>query len=155
VLTPKSLLRHKDAVSTLDELATGGFQRVIGDAAVDPQKVSRVLLCSGKIYYDLAEARKKAGRDDVAIIRVEQLYPLGDALSRVLAPFRDGTKLVWVQEEPRNMGGWYFMNAHLPELVGGRFPITVAARAESASPATGSRSSHALEQKMLLDAAFG
>ncbi len=155
VLTPKSLLRHKDAVSTVDELATGGFQRVIGDAAVDPQKVSRVLLCSGKIYYDLAEARKKAGRDDVAIIRVEQLYPLGDALSRVLAPFRDGTKLVWVQEEPRNMGGWYFMNAHLPELLGGRFPLTVAARAESASPATGSRSSHALEQKMLLDAAFG
>ncbi len=155
VMTPKSLLRHKEAVSLPSELAEGSFQRVIGDSTVDPKKVTRVLLCCGKAYYDLVDTRRKLGRDDVAIVRLEQLYPLDGSLATVLAPYQDGTKLVWVQDEPRNMGAWYFLNARLREFIGDRLPLSVACRAESASPATGSNASHYLEQKMLHEAAFG
>ncbi|HEX8789952.1 MAG TPA: 2-oxoglutarate dehydrogenase E1 component [Polyangiaceae bacterium] len=154
IFTPKSLLRHPEAVSTLDELASGAFQRVIPDASVDPKAVKRILLCSGKVYYDLAAERKKRGRQDVAIVRLEQLYPLSGALQRALAPYAEGTPVVWVQEEPRNMGAWYFINAHRPEMFGTRHPLTLASRVESASPATGSKAAHDLEQKMLLETAF-
>ncbi|MFO0672829.1 MAG: hypothetical protein U0235_24970 [Polyangiaceae bacterium] len=98
--------------------------------------------------------RRESGREDVAIICVEQLYPLSNALNDALAPFADGIFLVWVQEEPKNMGAWYFMNARLPEQIGRRLPLSLVARVESASPATGSKASHDLEQKMLLDEAF-
>jgi 2-oxoglutarate dehydrogenase E1 component len=111
-------------------------------------------LCSGKVYYDLAEARKTRGREDVAIVRLEQLYPFSDALEKALAPYAKGTPLVWVQDEPRNMGAWYFLNARIAEMVGDKFPLSVVSRAESASPATGSLASHQLEQKILLDEAF-
>jgi 2-oxoglutarate dehydrogenase E1 component len=154
-MTPKSLLRAKEAGSLPEELTTGGFQRVLPDTTVDPAKVTRVLLCSGKVYYDLARARTEHKRDDVAIVRLEQLYPLNGAVTKALAPYKDGTKLVWVQEEPRNMGAWYFLNARLRDTIGDRLPLSVACRAESASPATGSKASHYLEQKMLLEAAFG
>ncbi|HEY3822691.1 MAG TPA: 2-oxoglutarate dehydrogenase E1 component [Polyangiaceae bacterium] len=155
VFTPKSLLRHPQAVSTLDEMATGSFHRVLGDAKADPATVKRILLCSGKVYFDLEAERAKRDARDVAIVRLEQYYPLGDALRKVLAPYREGTPVVWVQEEPRNMGAWYFLNARRPELLGSRHPLSLVARAESASPATGSKASHDLEQKMLLDEAFG
>jgi 2-oxoglutarate dehydrogenase E1 component len=154
VFTPKSLLRHPLAVSPLEELTDGGFQRVIPSKA-DPAKVKRILLCSGKVYYDLAEGRKARSRDDVAIVRLEQLYPLNDAIVKALAPYKDGTPLVWVQEEPRNMGAWYFLNARKAEILGGRHPLSLVSRPESASPATGSHAAHELEQKMLLDEAFG
>ncbi len=154
IFTPKSLLRHPEAVSTLDELASGGFQRIIPDATVDPKAVKRILLCSGKVYYDLAAERRKLGRKDVAIIRLEQLYPLSSALQQALAPYAEGTPVVWVQEEPRNMGAWYFVNAHRQEMFGSRHPLSLASRAESASPATGSKAAHDLEQKMLLETAF-
>jgi 2-oxoglutarate dehydrogenase E1 component len=154
VFTPKWLLRAPDALSTLDELATGSFQRVIGDATADPGKVTKILLCSGKVYYDLASERDKRRREDVAIVRLEQLYPLSDALPKVLAPYREGTPIVWVQDEPRNMGGWYFVNARKAELFGSRHPLFVASRSESASPATGSKAAHDLEQRMLLEEAF-
>jgi 2-oxoglutarate dehydrogenase E1 component len=153
VFTPKSLLRHPEAVSTLDELAGGSFQRVIGDTTVDPARVGRVLLCSGKVYYDLAAERRKRKRDDVAIVRLEQYYPLSDALSKALAPYRPETPVVWVQEEPRNMGAWYFLNARRDEMFGSR-PLSLVSRAESASPATGSKAAHDLEQRMLLEEAF-
>ncbi len=153
VFTPKSLLRHPEAVSTLDDLANGSFQRVIPDAAVDPAKVKRILLCSGKVFYDLAAERRKRKRDDVAIVRLEQYYPLSDALTKALAPYREGTPVVWVQEEPRNMGAWYFLNARRTEMFGNR-PLSVASRSESASPATGSKAAHDLEQKMLMEEAF-
>ena len=155
VFTPKSLLRHPDATSTLDDLATGGFQRVIPDDAVDPAGVERVLLCSGKVYYDLAAERTKRDRRDVAVLRLEQYYPLSDALTRALARYREGTPVVWVQEEPRNMGPWYFVNARERELFGGRHPLSLASRPESASPATGSKAAHDLEQRMLMEEAFG
>ena len=154
VMTPKSLLRLPEAHSTLDELAEGSFRRVIGDDVVDPAKATKVLLCSGKVYYDLAKRRRETNREDVAIVRLEQLYPLNGAITEALRGFRDGTPLVWVQEEPRNMGAWYFMNSRLREVIGERLPLSVAARPESASPATGSNASHHLEQKLLLDQAF-
>jgi 2-oxoglutarate dehydrogenase E1 component len=155
VFTPKSLLRHPEAVSTLDEIATGSFQRVIPDSGVAPAGVKRILLCSGKVYYDLAAERKKRRREDVAIVRMEQYYPLSGALGRALGEYPEGTPVVWVQEEPRNMGPWYFVNARRGDLFGTRHPVSLVSRPESASPATGSKAAHDLEQKMLLDEAFG
>ncbi len=154
VMTPKSLLRHKEAVSPLADFSNGKFRRVIADE-LDASKVGRVLLCSGKLYYDLLDARRKLGREDVAIVRLEQLYPLNDELAKALERYADGTPLVWVQEEPSNMGAWYFVNARLRDVIGDRLPLSLASRAESASPATGSKASHYLEQKMLIEAAFG
>jgi 2-oxoglutarate dehydrogenase E1 component len=154
IFTPKSLLRWHEAVSTMDDMTNGSFQRVIADDTVDPERVARVLLCSGKVYYDLAAERRKQARQDVAIVRLEQYYPLSDALPKALAKYREGTPVVWVQEEPRNMGGWYFVNARKHEIVAGRHPLSVVCRPESASPATGSKAAHDLEQKMLIDEAF-
>ena len=154
IFTPKSLLRWHEAVSTIDEMASGSFQRVIADDAVDPEKVTRILLCSGKVYYDLAAERRKQARQDVAIVRLEQYYPLSDALRKALARYPEATPVVWVQEEPRNMGGWYFVNARKHEIFAGRHPLSVVCRPESASPATGSKAAHDLEQKMLIDEAF-
>ncbi len=153
VMTPKSKLREQNA--TIDDFVSGSFQRVIGDPSVEPDKATSVLLCSGRVYFDLVAERKRLGADTHAIVRLEQLYPLSGELARVLAPYRAGTPLVWVQDEPSNMGAWYYLNARLPGLIGDRLPLGVVSRAESASPATGSHSSHDLEQKMLLEAAFG
>jgi 2-oxoglutarate dehydrogenase E1 component len=154
VFTPKSLLRHADAVSTLDEIAGGSFQRVIPDDTVDAQRVTRILLCSGKIYYELAAERRKRKRQDVAIVRLEQYYPLSNALPQALARYRTGTPVVWVQDEPRNMGAWYFLSARRREIFGESNPLSLVSRPESASPATGSKAAHDLEQKMLLEEAF-
>jgi 2-oxoglutarate dehydrogenase E1 component len=154
IFTPKSLLRHPEAVNTLDQIAEGSFQRVIPDGSVDGAKVRRIILCSGKVYYDLAAERRRRKRDDVAIIRLEQYYPLSGALGKALAGYREQTPVVWVQEEPSNMGAWYFLNARKAELLGGRHPLSVVSRPESASPATGSKAAHDLEQKILLDEAF-
>jgi 2-oxoglutarate dehydrogenase E1 component len=153
VFSPKSLLRHPLAVSPLEDFTHGRFQRVIPSKA-DPAKVKKILLCTGKVYYDLAEGRKTRQRDDVAIVRLEQLYPFNGEIVEALAPYKAGTPLVWVQEEPRNMGSWYFINSRLRDVIGDRLPLSYVARAESASPATGSHASHQLEQKMLIEAAF-
>ena len=156
IMSPKSLLRSPMATSSLDDLATGSFQRIIPDVAkLDPKKVKRVLLCSGKVYYDLATARTERKRDDIAIIRVEQLYPLRKGeIESILAPYKNNTQVVWVQEEPWNMGAWYYMQARLPEILGKRFPLSCVSRTESASPATGSLSTHKIEQQLLVDQAF-
>jgi 2-oxoglutarate dehydrogenase E1 component len=154
IFTPKSLLRHPEAVNTLDDIADGAFQRVIPDVAVDGAKVRRILLCSGKVYYDLTAERRRRKRDDVAIVRLEQYYPLSPALGKALAGYREGTPVVWVQEEPTNMGVWYFLNARKAEFFGTRHPLSLVSRPESASPATGSKAAHDLEQKILLDEAF-
>ncbi len=159
IFTPKSLLRHPKAVSTVDDLATGQFEKVLADAnASQPGHygaVKRVLLCSGKVYYDLVEARDAAGRHDVAILRLEQLYPLNGALETALAPYAAGTPLVWVQEEPRNAGAWYFLCSNLERVIGSRLPLSVVSRAAAASPATGSMASHKLEQQRLVEEALG
>jgi 2-oxoglutarate dehydrogenase E1 component len=162
ILTPKSLLRVpakpnpvQHPVSTITDLAEGRFQRAIPDSSdVDPREVKRILICSGKVYYDLAAAREARKARHVAIVRLEQMFPLNDELSDALLPYAEGTNLVWVQEEPRNYGAWYYIRANLPEYLLGRFPLTCVARAASASPATGSHASHLLEQKMLIDEAF-
>jgi len=156
VMSPKSLLRHRRAVSTLDELADGSFQRIIpDDPTVEPSKVRRLALCTGKIYYDLLERREQTKADDIGIIRVEQLYPLrASEIQARLAPYPKDVDLVWVQEEPWNMGAWYFMRARLPEILGPEQPLRCIARPESASPATGSGASHKLEQRLLVDEVF-
>ena len=154
IFSPKSLLRHKEAVSTVKDLAEGEFQRVIPDTETNPRNVKRVLLCTGKVYYDLLDARRTLKREDVAIIRLEQLYPVGAALTKALAVYADGTRLVWVQEEPRNMGPWYFLNSNLRNIIGERLPLSVVARPAAASPATGSKASHDLEQKRLIGEAL-
>ena len=155
VMSPKSLLRSQKAASRLEELAEGSFQRLIPDRDVPPKRAKRILACSGKVYYDLVEGREKRGRDDVAIVRFEQLYPIRpQELRDVFAPYADGTELVWVQEEPLNHGAWYYINAHLPSLLGDRLPLRCVARPPSASPATGSKQAHELEQRALVEGAF-
>jgi len=152
VMTPKSLLRHPEAVSSY-EAFDGSFQKVLGDTTVEPAKVRRVLLCTGKVYYDLARRRAEAGHADTAIVRLEQLYPFPEAeLQAELKRYPRAESLVWVQEEPWNMGPWFFVKAREPL---GKLPISCVSRAESASPATGHPKAHELEQKKLLDEAFG
>ena len=154
VFTPKSLLRHPQCVSALDDFVQGRFQRVIPDPR-GVKKPAKVLLCSGKVYYDLEKRRAELGREDVAIVRVEQLYPLPDVyLRHAIEDCNDGTPVVWVQDEPENMGAWRLMKARLGSMLFGRFPLTGVCRAESASPATGSNSCHKLEQQELLERAF-
>lgn len=160
VMTPKSMLRNPQAVSGLDELARGGFQRVIGDPTVRPDKparhIRRVLLCSGKLYYELLEARQERGRNDVAIVRLEQFYPLREEFLRAaLEPYSDGTPVIWVQEEPENMGAWRYLLRNLTTCLFGRLPFSGACRPASASPATGSKGAHEIEQELLMIDAFG
>jgi 2-oxoglutarate dehydrogenase E1 component len=155
VMTPKSLLRLPACVSPLDDFVAGGFQRVIGDATVDPEAIQRVLLCTGKIAYELEERRKRDQRDDVAIVRLEQLYPLPEAdLAEALAPFVHAKEALWVQEEPENMGAWPFLRVRLGARLSGSLPLRGLHRRRSASPATGSHSSHAIEQDAILSDAF-
>ncbi|HTU25483.1 MAG TPA: 2-oxoglutarate dehydrogenase E1 component [Pirellulales bacterium] len=156
VMTPKSLLRHPKAVSPREEFTTGKFQRVIPDADPARKDVEGVLLCSGKIYYELDKERQDLGRRDVAIVRMEQLYPLPmQELTAALAPYKDGTPVYWVQEEPENMGAWRFLLARFRYELFDRLPFAGIYRRASSSPATGSASSHKMEQKELLMQAFG
>jgi 2-oxoglutarate dehydrogenase E1 component len=151
VMTPKSLLRHKNAVSPIAELAGGAFQEVLDDAQADPARVKRLLLCSGKVYYDLMEQRPREELP-VAIVRVEQFYPFAtEKIQRVLKKYGKARDVVWVQEESMNMGGWTFMEPRLRSL--GAKPLYVG-RDASASPATGSRQVHLREQKELVEAAL-
>ena len=154
VFTPKSMLRLKAAVSAAADFTTGSFRPVLPDAAVaDPAAVNRVVLCSGKIYYDLAARRHATGASDIALVRLEQLYPLPAAqISAELAKYPSTAQLTWVQEEPANMGAWPFMALHLPEQVGR--PITLVSRSASSAPASGTARAHAAEQAALVDAVF-
>jgi len=156
VMTPKSLLRHPACTSSMNDLAEGSFQRVLADASdVEPSSIRRILLCSGKVAYELEKRRKEEGRRDVAIVRVEQLYPLPRrALEEALAGYTAGTPAVWVQEEPENMGAWRFFRIHFGDRLLDRFPFSGVCRQSAASPATGSKRSHDLEQRELLTAAF-
>ena len=157
VMTPKSLLRHPKSVSSLEELATGKFQRIIPELTEQASAaVKRVLLCSGKIYFELAEQREKSKREDVAIVRVEQLYPLpAEMLQAALSPYRDGTPVFWVQEEPENMGAWYDFRVRFGDQLFGRWPFAGISRPASASPACGSANAHKWEQAALIAQAFG
>jgi len=156
VMTPKSLLRHPQAVSSLEECAKGHWQKVICDDNPERKNVEGVLLCSGKIYYELAKEREDLKRHDVAILRLEQLYPLPfEQLKAALAPYQDGTPVYFVQEEPENMGAWRFLLARFGGELFDRLPFSGIYRRGSPSPATGSASAHRMEQKELLMQAFG
>jgi 2-oxoglutarate dehydrogenase E1 component len=157
IMSPKSLLRHPAATSALSEFTSGEFQHVIRDqSGQDAQKVRRILLCTGKVYYDLVAARDERKATDIAIVRVEQLFPLRrDVLLEVLGAYREGTELFWVQEEPKNMGAWPYINRELPGSVLGLFPWSCVSRPLSASPATGSEKRHKAEQEKLIADAFG
>ena len=157
LMTPKSLLRHPKCVSSLDELAGGRFQRVIPDAVPEGRTaVDRILLCSGKIYYELEQKRAELKKHNVAILRVEQLYPLPkEPLKAALAGYRDGTPAFWVQEEPENMGAWRYLKVHFGERLFERYPFAGIYRQNAASPATGSASSHRLEQEAILMQSMG
>ncbi|UCH25317.1 MAG: 2-oxoglutarate dehydrogenase E1 component [Trueperaceae bacterium] len=153
VMTPKSLLRHPGVASELSAFTEGEFRRVLVDES-DPVGVDRILLCSGKIYYELLEEKRQRGREDVAIIRLEQLYPLGDSLmEEVLAPYALDIPIIWVQEEPENMGAWRYLRVRWGDSLCGH-PFSGIFRPASASPATGSGSSHKIEQAELIGEAF-
>jgi 2-oxoglutarate dehydrogenase E1 component len=154
VMTPKSLLRHKLAVSSLDELANGEFQHLIPDASADPKKVKRVVACSGKVYYDLLEDLQKRGQDDAAIVRIEQLYPFPrEMLATELKRFANAKEVVWCQEEPQNQGAWYQIRHHLNACLADKQVLHYAGRPRSPSPAAGHFAEHVEEQlKLVADA---
>ena len=153
VMTPKSLLKHRLAKSTLEDFTDGAFRPVIDDARLtDPSKVERVVLCSGKVYYELLEALEQNEEDRIALVRVEQLYPLpAKELTEILGNYAEAGELVWCQEEPRNMGAWQQMLEALLPLTDK--PLHYVGRRRSASPATGSKSLHVKEQNALVSEA--
>jgi len=155
VITPKSLLRHPKVVSSLEDCAEGLFRRIIPDTlSKSPDQVRRIILCTGKIYYELAEYREQNGREDVAIIRLEQLYPLRlDLLKEALAPYLQSTPVFWVQEEPGNMGAWMLIRTQFCDTIMGH-PFGGITRPPSASPATGSHKRHKQEQAEIIQRAF-
>jgi 2-oxoglutarate dehydrogenase E1 component len=154
VMTPKSLLRHPEVTSSLADCAAGQFQRVLS-AGCEAKDATRVLLCSGKIFFELEARRRESKRDDVAILRLEQLYPLPEEpLKSRLQSCRDGVRVIWVQEEPANMGAWRFLRVTIGEKLFGRFPLSLVSRVESASPATGSAGRHHEEQEQLIASAL-
>lgn len=158
ILTPKSLLRHKEAVSSLNDLAKGSFETVIGetDTTIDANKVKRVIACSGKVYYDLIAARRERKSDDVVIIRVEQLYPFPHkAFATELKKYPHVAEVVWCQDEPQNQGYWFQIQHNLLENMSEGQKLGYAGRPASASPAVGYYAKHNEQQKALLDAAFG
>jgi 2-oxoglutarate dehydrogenase E1 component len=157
VMTPKSLLRHKLAISSLDELSDGGFLPVIGDPDVrDKTAIRRVILCSGKVYYDLLERKRDAGLEAAAIIRIEQLYPFPWRLLREeLAGYAGLSEFYWCQEEPRNQGAWYAMRHKLQEAIGEQNRLHYTGRVASASPAVGYHGLHVKQQEALVAHALG
>jgi 2-oxoglutarate dehydrogenase E1 component len=156
VMTPKSLLRHKLAVSSLDDLANGHFHLVIPDQRVKADKqVKRVVLCSGKVYYDLFEAAEKQKLDNVAIVRVEQLYPFPrPEVTAELDKYASAREVVWCQEEPMNQGAWFQIRHHLQACVDGNHSLHYAGRVRSPAPAAGYYNTHMAEQKALVQQAL-
>jgi 2-oxoglutarate dehydrogenase E1 component len=156
IFTPKSILRHARAVSTEVELTSGGFREVLVDGGADADQVTRVIFCSGKIYYDLLAARAERQACHVALVRVEQLYPFPETdINDALLRYPLTAEAVWAQEEPRNMGPWRFIAERIPPLlqVPGR-ELRYVGRAESASPATGSGRRHREEQTAIVEEAM-
>ncbi|WP_372723185.1 2-oxoglutarate dehydrogenase E1 component [Immundisolibacter sp.] len=156
VMTPKSLLRHRLSVSALEELAAGEFQLIISDLSAPPSRtVRRVLLCSGKVYFDLFTARQERGIEDIAIVRVEQLYPFPKAqLTAELAAYAAADEVIWVQEEPQNQGAWYQIRHKLQDALAAGQSLRYVGRARSASPAVGSYVLHQAQQQAMVDAAL-
>ncbi len=157
ILTPKSLLRNKDATSPLSEFTKGGFQTIIPEQReLKNDKVKRVIACSGKVYYDLVKKREEKGHDDVAIVRVEQLYPFPHkAFATELKKYPNATEVMWCQDEPQNQGAWFFVQHYLHENMADGQKLGYSGRAASASPAVGYSHLHQEQQKALVEGAFG
>jgi 2-oxoglutarate dehydrogenase complex dehydrogenase (E1) component-like enzyme len=154
LMTPKSLLRHPKVISTINDLAEGGFREVLDDS-YEPHNISRILLCSGKIYYDLLDRREAVENTDTALIRLEQLYPFPEqALDACFERYSHLRDVTWIQEEPRNYGAWSYMSerfrSYWPAI-----DLHYLGRDESSSSATGSFKQHEAEQKKLIEEAFG
>ncbi|NVJ47757.1 MAG: 2-oxoglutarate dehydrogenase E1 component, partial [Cytophagia bacterium] len=150
VMSPKSLLRHPKAVSGLSDFTSGRFQEVIADDVVKPTSARKVVLCSGKVYYDLIEKREKDKIKDVAVIRLEQLHPFPkNQVDDLLAKYTKAEDFVWLQEEPENMGYWNYVQRIYPER-----SFKLISRKASASPATGFAKVHAEEQELIIEKAF-
>jgi 2-oxoglutarate dehydrogenase E1 component len=158
VMSPKSLLRHPLAISTLEDLSSGQFQNVIGDTRVDPAKTERVILCSGKVYYTLLAEMMKRNQENVALIRIEQLYPFPDQeLRAALAPFKNIKSIYWCQECPMNQGAWYSSQHRMRRVVDDIYPnlyLEYVGRPSLAAPAGGYMSAHIEEEKRFVDQAL-
>ncbi|TCO80803.1 2-oxoglutarate dehydrogenase E1 component [Plasticicumulans lactativorans] len=157
VMSPKSLLRHKLAVNTLEDLAEGRFQEIIPEVdPLDPAAVTRVVFCSGKVYYDLLERRRELDLTHVALVRIEQLYPFpAEQYTAELSRYAKAKDIVWCQEEPLNQGAWYQIRHRLEQPFGGERDVLYAGRAASASPAVGSHHRHVEQQQALVNQALG
>ncbi|MFO7723762.1 MAG: 2-oxoglutarate dehydrogenase E1 component [Bacteroidales bacterium] len=151
IFTPKSLLRHPECVSSPEEFTAGGFMEVIDDHQADPEKVHKVVFCSGKIWYDLALARKERQREDIALVRLEQLYPLPvEQMVEIVARYTKADAWLWTQEEPGNMGAWTYISRNFKDV-----PLRMVARPDSGSPATGSSQFHKIRQAKVIEKTFG
>ena len=155
ILSPKSLLRHPKVVSSLEEISSGSFKKILADETVELSNCKRLILCSGKIYYDLIEEREQRELTDVAIMRIEQLYPLTiEEIFESIDGLKDGTEILWVQDEPTNMGAWPYIKFNFGDDLEKRFCLRRVSRVESASPSTGSMAAHKLEHVELIEQAF-
>jgi 2-oxoglutarate dehydrogenase E1 component len=159
VITPKSLLRHKEAVSTIEEFATGQFQTVIPETdPLDSKRVKRIVLCQGKLYYELLAYRREQKITDTALIRIEQLYPFPiKSFADAIGQFPNAKEVIWCQEEPRNQGAWYWLASrqHLTHVLGPRHKLLLVSRPAAASPAVGYFAKHLQQQKDVIELAFG
>ncbi len=156
VMSPKSLLRHKMATSDIDEVINGKFETVIDEIDnLDKESVTRVVMCSGKVYYDLLEKRRAEELDHVAIIRIEQLYPFPKHLKDVIAEYKNAKEFIWCQEEPKNQGAWYCSRHNFQASIPKDGYVEYAGRAASAAPATGLASKHVEQQRALVEKALG
>jgi len=156
VMTPKSLLRHKLCISTLEDLTRGEFQWMLPEIDnIEPAKVERVIVCYGKIYYELLEARRLNRIDNIALLRIEQLYPLpGDQLDALLRQYKKTNNLIWCQEEPKNQGGWDFCKLRIPAFIHSRWQLSYIGREPSSVPAVGSARLHSKQQHELINQAL-
>jgi 2-oxoglutarate dehydrogenase E1 component len=155
VFTHKTLLRHASCVSSLDDLMHGSFQEILDDSSVSKDNVTRILLSTGKVYYDLLQEKTKSGESKIALVRIEELYPFHEEkLKKIIESYTKAQEIYWVQEEPVNMGAWSYIHPLLLELFGAKLRLRVSARKKSAAPAVGSGSIHLKEQEELIKKAF-
>jgi 2-oxoglutarate dehydrogenase E1 component len=156
IMTPKSLLRHALSVSRLEELAGGGFRTMIDEVdEINPAAVTRIVLCSGKVYFDLLKARREAKIESTTIVRLEQLYPFpSEEYEAILRKYANAREIVWCQEEPQNQGGWYQIRHRLQLPLGPKDELLYAGRAGAAAPATGITALHEQQQRNLVKAAL-
>jgi 2-oxoglutarate dehydrogenase E1 component len=156
VLTPKSLLRHRLSVSSLEDLSHGGFRPIVGETEDLPaEQIERLVFCSGKVYYDLTETRRKEQLDRVAIVRIEELYPFPiEEYAALIAGYPNVKEIVWCQEEPQNQGAWYQIRHRLQEPLSAEHSLYYAGRPGAAAPASGIHALHVRQQQAFVNAAL-